>query len=103
MVHAGLQPKHHPKDTHPRILTTIRTYDGKGNSLNNPYDPPWFDLYKEEKLVVFGHWSKLGLIQKSNVIGLDSGCVYGNALSAVILPERRIVQIQARKAYQQIK
>lgn len=100
VVHAGLHPQQHPKITDPKILTTIRTWDGKGETLNNPYDPAWFDLYKKEKLIIFGHWAKLGLVEKNNVIGLDSGCVYGNALSALILPTRKIVQIKAKKAYQ---
>ena len=100
VVHAGLQPKRHPKDTDPRILTTIRTWDGKGEVLNNTYAVPWFDLYKGEKLVVFGHWAQLGLLVRDNVIGLDSGCVYGNTLSALILPERDIVQVKAKKVYQ---
>jgi hypothetical protein len=28
------------------------------------------------------------------------GCVYGGHLSAVLLPEKKFVQVQARKAYQ---
>ena len=32
--------------------------------------------------VVFGHWSALGLVVRDDVIGLDSGCVWGGALTA---------------------
>ncbi len=49
---------------------------------------PWFRLPHRRSAnvrLVFGHWSALGLYQGHNVIGLDSGCVWGRALSAVRL------------------
>jgi bis(5'-nucleosyl)-tetraphosphatase (symmetrical) len=39
--------------------------------------------------VVFGHWSALGLMQAHGVIGLDTGCVWGGALTAVNLDDAR--------------
>ncbi len=56
---------------------------------------PWFDVpgrKTADDIVVFGHWAALGLTLRDNVIGLDSGCVWGNQLSAVRLdadPARR--------------
>lgn len=32
--------------------------------------------------VIFGHWSAAGYISKANAIGLDTGCVWGAALTA---------------------
>ena len=103
VVHAGLHPSQHPEKTPPHILTTIRTWDGRGETLHTSCDPAWFDLYQGNKLVVFGHWAQRGLIVQHNVIGLDSGCVYGNALSALILPKRQIIQIKARQVYRQVE
>jgi bis(5'-nucleosyl)-tetraphosphatase (symmetrical) len=37
--------------------------------------------------VIFGHWSTLGLIQKPQVTGLDTGCVWGGKLTAVEVPD----------------
>ncbi|MEZ5500314.1 MAG: symmetrical bis(5'-nucleosyl)-tetraphosphatase [Steroidobacteraceae bacterium] len=51
---------------------------------------PWFRLPRRRTrnvTVVFGHWSTLGLYRNDGVVGLDSGCVWGGALSAVDLDE----------------
>ncbi|MDA7971904.1 MAG: symmetrical bis(5'-nucleosyl)-tetraphosphatase [Gammaproteobacteria bacterium] len=49
---------------------------------------PWFE-HPELKCkgwrILFGHWSSLGFMLRGNLIGLDSGCVWGHALTAVRL------------------
>jgi len=57
---------------------------------------PWFDLPGRRTMdvtVVFGHWSALGLILRPNLVGLDSGCVWGGKLTAVCLDDRGLLQI----------
>ncbi|MGI4860802.1 MAG: symmetrical bis(5'-nucleosyl)-tetraphosphatase [Janthinobacterium lividum] len=49
---------------------------------------PWFDVpgrRTADVTVIFGHWAALGLIRRDRLYGLDSGCVWGNALSAIRL------------------
>jgi bis(5'-nucleosyl)-tetraphosphatase (symmetrical) len=60
---------------------------GKPPAAGSPWIP-WFDVQSRRtrgNRVVFGHWSALGLIARQDVIGLDSGCVWGGALTAVDL------------------
>ncbi len=57
---------------------------------------PWFAVPKPtqyEKLVLFGHWSALGLHMKDGVIGLDSGCLWGRSLTAYCLETGQISQV----------
>jgi bis(5'-nucleosyl)-tetraphosphatase (symmetrical) len=47
---------------------------------------PWFTVPKRKTtgtLIYFGHWSTLGLLRRHNVIGLDTGCVWGGKLTAM--------------------
>jgi bis(5'-nucleosyl)-tetraphosphatase (symmetrical) len=47
---------------------------------------PWFDVPGRDTAsvtVAFGHWSTLGLINRPNLIALDTGCVWGGCLSAM--------------------
>lgn len=98
-VHAGLEPGKHPSETSKRILVTIRTWDGKGEDLKNPDNPAWYEFYDGSRPVFYGHWARKGLNIRANTIGLDSGCVYGRALSAYILETRELVQLPALKTH----
>ncbi len=66
---------------------------------------PWFDVpgrRTAHDTVAFGHWSTLGWLGRSDVIGLDTGCVWGGCLTALRLGEAGIaherIQIQCPQA-----
>ncbi len=49
---------------------------------------PWFDLpgrAAQSTRIVFGHWSALGVLERDNLLALDSGCVWGRSLTAARL------------------
>jgi len=57
---------------------------------------PWFDVpgrASRDHTVICGHWSTLGLKLRSDLIALDSGCVWGGSLSAVRLEDKKLFQI----------
>ena len=59
---------------------------------------PWFEAPEARwrgPRIVFGHWSTLGFFCNADVIGLDTGCVWGGTLTALRLddPEARPVQV----------
>lgn len=100
LVHGGLQPdKPDPREADPRVLLTIRTWDGSGRDLNRHGDPPWFECVRTDRIVVFGHWAQRGLVDLPRFKGLDTGCVYGGKLTAWCPEENRFVQAQARRPY----
>jgi bis(5'-nucleosyl)-tetraphosphatase (symmetrical) len=57
---------------------------------------PWFEVAGRQTAatpVVFGHWSTLGLTIRDNLVGLDTGCVWGGKLSAVALDDHSVIQV----------
>jgi bis(5'-nucleosyl)-tetraphosphatase (symmetrical) len=76
------------------VLTRLRvcTNDGEVDLKMKGKPPkgrsqlrPWFDVeprWSSSVRIVFGHWSALGLTVRRDVIGLDSGCVWGGSLTA---------------------
>ncbi len=57
---------------------------------------PWFDVpgrLTAGTPVIFGHWSTLGLVQRPNLSGLDTGCVWGGKLSAIRLSDGLLLQV----------
>ena len=70
--------------------------DGGSVLASLPQPLPWFDMpgrRSADVTVVYGHWSALGLQLRSNLIGLDTGCVWGGKLSAVRLEDRALFQV----------
>lgn len=46
---------------------------------------PWFDVPQrrsEGTRIAFGHWSTLGEVRRSDLLALDTGCVWGGCLTA---------------------
>lgn len=57
---------------------------------------PWFDVpgrASANATVVCGHWSALGLKVTPQIIALDTGCLWGGALSAIRLEDRKLFQV----------
>ncbi len=52
-------------------------------------EKPWFahdsKAWSGKDRVVYGHWAAMGLMQSPQVLGLDSGCVWGGRLTAARL------------------
>ena len=68
---------------------------------------PWFDVPGRRTagtLMAFGHWSTLGWLNRSDLLGLDTGCVWGGCLSAVrfgkTLADRELLQVHCEQAQQ---
>ena len=99
VVHAGLVPGQPPELTDQGILTNIREWDGPAGDVNFLTPTPWFEKYHDPVMVVFGHWAQKGFVARDNVIGLDTGCVWGGNLTAFSMPDRTLFQVPARAVY----
>jgi bis(5'-nucleosyl)-tetraphosphatase (symmetrical) len=66
---------------------------------------PWFDAPNrrtEGIPIAFGHWSTLGLVNRPDLLALDTGCVWGGQLTAVRIDggRRDVTQVACRAAQQ---
>jgi bis(5'-nucleosyl)-tetraphosphatase (symmetrical) len=93
------------------VCTRLRfcTEDGRINfEQKGPPDSaaaPWLPWYRvaqrasRGQRIVFGHWSALGLHAADGVLGLDTGCVWGGALTAANLdaPHQAPLSVPSRQ------
>jgi bis(5'-nucleosyl)-tetraphosphatase (symmetrical) len=91
-------------------LTRIRFVDASGRmdfsvkegaGAAPPGLVPWFDAPGRRSAgtpIVFGHWSTLGLVLRPDLVSLDTGCVWGGALTAVRVADRRVFQVRCPQA-----
>lgn len=71
---------------------------------------PWFDVPSRQTAditVAFGHWSTLGWINRTDVLSLDTGCIWGGCLSALRIGggpkncasiQQELIQVQCAQA-----
>lgn len=93
VVHAGIDPrKPHIEQTVDDLLT-IRSLTPAGD-----YDPPfWFNRYDEPARIAFGHTVLERPITDTSYIGIDTGCVYGGALTAYECTRNQVVSVEAER------
>ena len=64
---------------------------------------PWFEhphRATASQPIAFGHWSTLGLINRPTLLAIDTGCIWGGALTAVRVDggRRDVVQVRCAQA-----
>jgi bis(5'-nucleosyl)-tetraphosphatase (symmetrical) len=64
---------------------------------------PWFEApgrRTQGQPIAFGHWSTLGLVNRPDLLALDTGCVWGGSLSAARIDggRRDVVQVECHGA-----
>jgi len=85
LVHAGLAPGVPVERQDPWTLTHIRSLEGGAPSAH-PGSESWSAEYSGAEHVVFGHDARRGLQLRAHATGLDTACVYGERLSALVVP-----------------
>jgi hypothetical protein len=100
VVHAGLVPGVPLQAQEREHCITLRSITPDGRpSKKLEAGAPWASLWPGPQHVVFGHDAMRGLQRHPHATGLDTGCVYGGALTALVLPERRLVRVPAKRVY----
>jgi len=72
---------------------------GKTNADGTPERRDWAKKYKGNALIVYGHTPILRPRFINNTVNIDTGCVFGNHLSAFRYPEKEIVSVPSSMPY----
>jgi bis(5'-nucleosyl)-tetraphosphatase (symmetrical) len=81
-------------------------FSGKAEAAPAGY-LPWFEVPGRQTAhttVAFGHWSTLGWLNRTDVLSLDTGCVWGGCLSALRIEPRahgwasELIQVQCEQS-----
>ena len=109
VVHAGVVPGVPFEAQDPWLLTHIRSI-GEDGKPSEKWGTLWGSLYRGSPHIVFGHNARQRPQLHACATGLDTACVYGGALTALVLPEGAappppdarldaLVSVRARRAY----
>jgi len=102
LVHGGFVPGVPWQDQPASVVTRVQVIDRDGRPRRRvecPDCPAWAELWKGPPFVVYGHTPRDEIYQLPWSVDIDTACVAGGHLTACILPERRFVQVKARKKY----
>ena len=72
---------------------------GETDEWGLPERLDWAREYKGSAAVVYGHTPVPRATWLNNTLNIDTGCVFGGALTALRWPEREIISVPARREY----
>lgn len=109
IVHAGLVPGVPLQRQEPALMLNIRSLDPSGKPSVR-FGKSWAPHWTGPEQLIFGHNAVAGLQLERFATGLDTGCVYGKELTALVLsagepvpePKERAAllrTVRARRAY----
>ena len=96
VVHAGIRPGVPLGRQMASDLTEIRTM---GADPAKKRGVPWYQVYRGQKIILFGHWRSKRPRLAPRAIGLDTGCVYGGRLTGYMIESKQLVSVPARRQY----
>lgn len=101
-VHGGFLPDEPWQKQPASVVTRIQVIDADGKPRKRadcPEGVPWADRWAGPPFVVYGHTPRPDIYKLKWSVGIDTACCMGGHLTAYVLPERRFVQVKARKRY----
>lgn len=99
-AHAGMR-----ENLQGRVSPKVRRFalygdiTGKKDEHGLPVRRDWAAEYRGRAMVVYGHTPVKTPVWRHRTINIDTGCVFGGALTALRYPELELASVPARKTY----
>ena len=101
VAHAGLPERHHgDPSARARELAMYGPTVAGVDRWGLPLRIDWAADYAGRAVMVYGHTPIVQPTWRNRTIDIDTGCVFGGALTAVRYPEQEVVSVAARETYQ---
>jgi protein phosphatase len=100
VAHAGMR-----EEMQGRASAAVRAFalygetTGETDEFGLPVRYPWATEYRGKARVVYGHTPVPHPEWANNTINVDTGCVFGGALTALRYPEKELVSVPATRTY----
>jgi protein phosphatase len=100
VAHAGIR-----EEMQGRASAAVRAFalygetTGETDEFGLPVRYPWATEYRGKATVVYGHTPVPQSEWVNNTINIDTGCVFGGALTALRYPEKELVSVPAAQTY----
>ncbi len=100
VAHAGLKEEYQGRaSARVRSFCLYGDTTGETDEYGLPVRYPWARDYRGSATVVYGHTPALTTEWVNNTICVDTGCVFGGALTALRYPSRELVSVPAGAVY----
>lgn len=100
IAHAGMKQNYIGRNDK-KVETFVLYGDitGEFDEMGRPVRRDWAQQYKGTQWIVYGHTPVLKPRKVNQTINIDTGCVFGNELTAFRLPEEEIVSVPSKQPF----
>ncbi|WP_058308126.1 bis(5'-nucleosyl)-tetraphosphatase PrpE [Gracilibacillus massiliensis] len=100
IAHAGIPEKYIGRNDK-KVKTFVLYGDITGGKLadGRPVRRDWAQHYHGDKWIVYGHTPVLEPRFVNRTVNIDTGCVFGNQLTAFRLPEEEIINVPSKQPF----
>lgn len=100
VAHAGIKEEFIGRyDQEVKSFVLYGDVTGKVDKHGRPIRKDWAKFYRGDQWIVYGHTPVLKPRMIHKTINIDTGCVFGNMLTAFSLPEEEIVPIPSKQHF----
>ncbi|MFC4386870.1 bis(5'-nucleosyl)-tetraphosphatase PrpE [Gracilibacillus marinus] len=100
IAHAGIKESYIGSYSN-KVKTFVLYGDITGETLpdGRPVRRDWASSYHGERWIVYGHTPVLEPRFVNHTVNIDTGCVFGNKLTAISFPEQRITSVPSKQPF----